>query len=90
LSALVSPLIVEPDGAVVPIHFGLDRRFALGNLHDRPLTALAAEWRSEKMDAFLAVCRDAFHDLMQPTELPFVNWYTLLAQRTDAAVSTSG
>jgi MoaA/NifB/PqqE/SkfB family radical SAM enzyme len=88
LSALVSPLIVEPDGTVVPIHYGLDRRFALGSLHDRPLAALAAEWRIHKMDAFLAVCRDAFNDLMRPSDLPFVNWYTMLAQRTEAAVFT--
>jgi MoaA/NifB/PqqE/SkfB family radical SAM enzyme len=89
LSALVSPLIVEPDGTVVPIHFGLDRRFALGNLYDRPLATLAPAWRTDKMDAFFAVCRGAFDDLMRPSELPFVNWYTMLAQRTDAAVFTN-
>ena len=89
LSALVSPLIVEPDGTVVPIHYGLDRRFALGNLYQRPLSALAVAWRAEKMEPFLAVCRRAFDDLLRPSELPFVNWYTLLAQQTDHATLES-
>lgn len=89
LAALISPLIVEPDGTVVPINFGLDRRFALGNLHDATLSTLAETWRRDTMDAFFAVCRQTFDDLRQPTTLPFVNWYTLLAQRSGTAALTS-
>jgi MoaA/NifB/PqqE/SkfB family radical SAM enzyme len=89
LGALISPLIVEPDGMVVPMHYGLERRFALGNLHDQPLAVLATAWRTEKMAAFFDVCRRAFDDLMRPAELPFVNWYSLLTHQSDAAVFTN-
>jgi MoaA/NifB/PqqE/SkfB family radical SAM enzyme len=87
LSALISPLIVEPDGTVVPIQYGFDRRFAFGNLHDRSLRTLAAAWRREKMQQFFAICRQAYDDLMQPSELPFVNWYPLLTRVTSADVN---
>ena len=83
LAAIVSPLIVEPDGTVVPVHFGLDRRFALGNLYDAPLAQLSAAWRATKVEAFLGLCRRVYDELIQPAELPFVNWYTLLARQTE-------
>jgi MoaA/NifB/PqqE/SkfB family radical SAM enzyme len=85
LSALVSPLIVEPDGTVVPIHFGFDRRLAFGSLHERPLRDLAADWRKQRMEEFFAICRRAYDDLIVPTALPFVNWYPLLAKHSEQA-----
>jgi MoaA/NifB/PqqE/SkfB family radical SAM enzyme len=88
LAELVSPLIVEPDGFVVPIHFGLDRQVALGNLHEAPLRVLAADWRREKLDAFLTICRRAFVQLMEPAELPFVNWYAMLAAQSGNSGAT--
>jgi len=89
LSALVSPIIVEPDGTVVPIHYGFNRRLAFGNLHERPLRALASDWRITRMDEFFAICRRAFEDLTAPSELPFVNWYPFLAQRSEQSCVTA-
>jgi MoaA/NifB/PqqE/SkfB family radical SAM enzyme len=45
LADLVSPLVVEADGTVVPLRHGFTRRHALGNLYEAPLRALAAGWR---------------------------------------------
>jgi hypothetical protein len=81
----VSPLIVEPDGTVVPVHFGLDRRFALGNLHAEPLSVLARAWRADTLEPFLGICRSAYDELLRPADLPFVNWYTVLARQSAAA-----
>jgi len=79
LSALVSPIIVEPDGFVVPVQYGFDRRFGFGNLFERPLPDMAHDWRRHRMKYFFAVCRRAYDDLLVPAELPFVNWYTFAA-----------
>jgi MoaA/NifB/PqqE/SkfB family radical SAM enzyme len=46
LAELVSPLVVEPDGTVVPLQYGFTRRFALGSLHDATLPELARRWRA--------------------------------------------
>jgi Fe-coproporphyrin III synthase len=81
LAEIVSPLIVEPDGTVVPMHYGFDRRHAFGSLYDRPLRDLIPSWREHKMPGFLDVCRRTYEDLLAPADLPFVNWYPLVAER---------
>jgi MoaA/NifB/PqqE/SkfB family radical SAM enzyme len=80
---LVSPLIVEPDGTVVPLQFGFARALALGNLYDYPLDELAACWRRERYDAFQAVCRRVFDQLTAPAGRPLVNWYEEIARQAE-------
>ncbi len=41
LGELLSPLVIEADGTVVPLEYGFARAFALGNLHDAGLRELA-------------------------------------------------
>jgi MoaA/NifB/PqqE/SkfB family radical SAM enzyme len=85
LSAILSPLIVEPDGMVVPINFGLDRRFAFGSLYDRPLRELAPGWRADKMHDLFALCRETYDAITAPADLPFVNWYPLIDSHVETA-----
>jgi MoaA/NifB/PqqE/SkfB family radical SAM enzyme len=75
LSRLVSPLVLESDGTVVPIQHGFDRRYALGNIHEAPLCRIAAEWKRARMPEFHTLCRRVFEGLTAPADLPFVNWY---------------
>jgi len=73
---LVSPLVVEADGSVVPLQYGLARHLALGNLHDAPLGDLARLWRASARSAeFRKLCRRVFTAIAAPSDLPFVNWY---------------
>jgi hypothetical protein len=44
LGELISPLVVEEDGAVVPLRTGFPRSLALGNLHQATLAEMAAAW----------------------------------------------
>lgn len=74
-SAVVSPLVIEPDGWVVPIRFGFDRALALGCLHERRLSELIHLWRDRSLAAFQARCRRVFSEISTPTDLPFFNWY---------------
>jgi MoaA/NifB/PqqE/SkfB family radical SAM enzyme len=83
LAELVSPLVIEASGAVVPLEFGFARAFALGNLREAPLSELAARWRSERLPAFARVCRTAFDDITAPAELPFANWYEVVADQAE-------
>jgi MoaA/NifB/PqqE/SkfB family radical SAM enzyme len=80
LAELVSPLIVEPDGAVVPLQYGFARAYALGNLHAAPLRELADRWRRERYPAFRALCRRVFDELAAPANLPFTNWYEAVSR----------
>ena len=83
LAELVSPLVIEASGLVVPLQFGFARTFALGNLKESPLGELATRWRDERLPAFARVCRSAFDDITAPGDLPFANWYEVVADRAE-------
>jgi Fe-coproporphyrin III synthase len=85
LAELVSPLVIEANGLVVPLQYGFASAFALGNLYDRPLEELAPEWRARCLPAFSQVCRQAFDDATAPADLPIANWYEVVAGRAEEA-----
>ncbi len=75
LSELVSPLVIEADGTVVPLEHGLSRAYALGNLHQEPLGELAAAWRKTLYPDFRRLCRAAYEDLEADEGVSLANWY---------------
>lgn len=83
LAELVSPLVVEADGTVVPLQYGFARAHVLGNLLEEPLGAMADRWKRDGYPAFSALCRRTFDRLGQAA-LPIANWYRLVAQVADS------
>lgn len=79
LAELVAPLVLEPDGMLVPLQYGFPRAYALGCLHEHRLGELAGSWRRERLEAFRDLCRRAFDHASVPSELPFFNWYESIA-----------
>jgi MoaA/NifB/PqqE/SkfB family radical SAM enzyme len=79
LAELVSALVVEADGTVVPLQYGFARAHALGNLLQEPLGDMAARWKWDGHPAFSALCRRTFQRLGEAA-LPIANWYRLVAQ----------
>ena len=77
LADAVSPLIIEADGVVVPLMYGFDRTYALGNLDDHRLARLADSWRREQLPRFRALCRRTLQTATDGTsrQQPFFNWY---------------
>ena len=78
LSDLVAPIIIEPDGLVMPIEYGLAREHAIGDLNRAPLRQLAVEWRRSRYAAFRELCQRAFEaSVTQAAEVdsPLTNWY---------------
>lgn len=91
LADLVSPLVVEPDGAVVPLQHGFPRRHALGNLREAPLRALAADWRRNGgYIRFRADCEAALrHVTADRDALPAFNWFETVSARLDQRTSAA-
>jgi len=91
LAELVSPLVVETDGTVVPSQYGISHRLALGNLHEHRLADLAQHWRGTGYAQFREASRRALADLGEPAEFPFLNWFDALretaATAADAPIS---
>lgn len=81
LGELISPLVLEPDGTLVPVHYGFARRFALGNVKDTDFATCADRWRRELDGDFRAVCRQEFAALVDSDDLPVTNWYERLGRR---------
>lgn len=80
LADLVSPLVIEPDGTVAPIRYGFARAYAMGNLQRNRLRDLASRWVTERYPAFRDLCNRVYATVSQPADLPFFNWYELVAK----------
>jgi Fe-coproporphyrin III synthase len=85
LADLVSPLVIESDGTVVPTQHGFARRYALGNLYDAPLSDLTIRWRTEGYESFRELCRQVYDDVTAAADAPFVNWYDVLGRKAEGA-----
>jgi len=73
LAEMVSPLVIEEDGAVVPTRYGFARRYALGNLHQTTLAAMAGGWMTTGAADYGALCRGAVAKVRSSVSM-FVNW----------------
>ena len=81
---LVSPLVIEPDGTVVPLQHGFARRFALGNLHDARLEQLMDGWRATRFAAFNHLCRESFRKIIYGARPPIFNWYEMVGRASES------
>lgn len=86
LSDLISPLIIEPDGTVVPLQYGFARQYALGNLLETSLKQLGQQWRIQTYPKFLALCRQEYEAMSIPRKLPVMDWYAALAESAEAEI----
>ena len=87
LAALIAPIIVETDGAVVPLQYNFSRAFALGSMTAGDLRDQFDRWKRGGFPQFLALCRAVHERLMQPREYPFVNWYGEVLTASHSAVN---
>ncbi|MBR8833143.1 MAG: radical SAM protein [Stigonema ocellatum SAG 48.90 = DSM 106950] len=78
---ILSPLIIESDGTVVPLQHGFAREYALGNLQERSLKQLTSHWRQQIYPSFLELCREVFDEVTAPTDLPIIDWYEAITSR---------
>jgi MoaA/NifB/PqqE/SkfB family radical SAM enzyme len=85
LAELVSPLVIETDGTVVPSQHGIDRRLALGNITQHRLAELAVSWRAGGYREFREASRRALATLAEPSEFPFLNWFDVIRTTADAS-----
>jgi MoaA/NifB/PqqE/SkfB family radical SAM enzyme len=90
LSDLVSPLVVEPDGACVPLEYGFSRRFALGDVRRERLSDLAPTWLATTGRSFVDVTMSLADDLRDQRDGIVVSAYERFRQvATSAPVPVS-
>jgi hypothetical protein len=82
LAGLVSPLVVQDDGWIVPVQYGFSRRYAVGRVGE-DFRAQAAEWRRRRYADFLRLTRRTWTEIGDaPEHLPFTNWYAAVTERS--------
>jgi MoaA/NifB/PqqE/SkfB family radical SAM enzyme len=77
----LSPLVLEPDGTLVPLGYGFPRAFALGNLRDAAWPELIRDWRATREVEFHRLCHGIWEETQDTAERPFVNWYSEVRRR---------
>jgi len=82
LADLIAPIIIEADGAIVPIQYGFSRSYQIGSLQADCLRSQFDAWKGTSFPEFLALCRGVHQELLEQasTGLPFVNWYGAVLQ----------
>jgi MoaA/NifB/PqqE/SkfB family radical SAM enzyme len=79
---LLSPLVVEADGQVVPLSYGLSRRYRVGNLDDGGLAAAWPEFLENRYPALRRLCRDLWTEISR-SDRAVVNWHELIVARSN-------
>ena len=90
LADLITPLVVEADGNVVPMGYGFARQFGLGSIAETRLRDLAPEWIRLRYPSFRRLCRDVYAEACTPTEMPFLNWHELMGTRSAEVRASMG
>jgi len=79
LGEIVSPLVIEPDGTVVPLRYGFPRSFAVGNLHECGLDQMARHWARRRSGAFCDMYRKTLMRVGTSRDR-FFNMYEMMAE----------
>lgn len=78
-SDLLSDLVVEADGTVVPISYGLSKKFALCNINQSRLSEIWPHYLQKGgYEKFRKLCQKVFKEISMPNDLPLFNWYELM------------
>ena len=87
LADLIAPIIIEADGAIVPLQYNFSRAYQLGNINAAELPEQLRAWKGTRFAQFLSLCRGVYDHLLQldPAGYPFVNWYGEMLQASHVA-----
>jgi MoaA/NifB/PqqE/SkfB family radical SAM enzyme len=80
LASWLTPLVLETDGTVVPLSYGFGRDYALGNVQEVPLRALAERWDSEPLRRQALIL---YEELVRD-DVKLTNWYERMMRRSIA------
>jgi Fe-coproporphyrin III synthase len=84
LADLVSPLVLQDNGTIVPIQHGFNSEYSIADLNGGGFRGQAERWKHEHYMDFAELARRVWEDLRDaPKHLPFTNWYSAITQRSN-------
>jgi len=81
-AALLSVVVLEPDGALVRLAFGFSRRFGICNIREERFVAAWRRYAETSYPALRRLCRAAFDGLAAPGAPQVFNWHDLIVQHS--------
>ena len=79
---LLSLIVLESDGAVVPVSYGFSRRYQICNVRDERLIDAWGEFLTRRYVAFSELCRRVWEELCVPEAPPLSNWHEMIVARS--------
>lgn len=75
LGRWLTPLVLEPDGMLVPITYGVPRTYAIGNILSNSLLELQRVWSPDSLLTLARLTHQQGLQKMQSCDLSVINWY---------------
>jgi len=84
---LLGLIVMEADGAVVPISYGFSRRYQICHLQEESLEHSWQSFLREGYPEFRQMCRELFEELIAPNQRPLFNWHERVVARSHLSTS---
>lgn len=81
-ASLLSLLVLQADGSVVPMSYGFSKKYEICNIYRQRLIESWNEYCQSGYRDFRQLCKHVFSEATIPAELPFFNWYELIVNRS--------
>jgi Fe-coproporphyrin III synthase len=75
-------LVLEPDGALVPVTYGFSRRYQVANAREQSLATAWPAFLRDTYPEFRRLCHAVFGQLIAPGAQPLFNWHEQIAARS--------
>jgi len=82
---LLGLLVVEADGTIVPISYGVSHRYRICQLPHERLGAAWPRYAEHGYRAFRELCRAVHVEATLPSVLPFFDWHAMIVARSHTA-----
>lgn len=79
---LLGLLILEPDGALVPVSYGFSRSYQICNVQQQRLASAWPRFAQHGYSEFRQLCPGLFADIVQGKVGPLFNWYEEIVGRS--------
>jgi MoaA/NifB/PqqE/SkfB family radical SAM enzyme len=89
-ASLLSLIVLEPDGSVVPLSYGFARAFELCDVRRDRLAERWPAYLRNRYPGFRRLCRRVFQELCEPGMPALFNWHEVIVARSHAAFEEAG
>lgn len=79
---LLSVIVLEPDGSLVPVAYGFSRRFKICNIHEERFATAWDRYAVTGYSAFRRLCRGTFLSLASPAGPELLSWHDLIVRQS--------